>query len=159
MINPAEPIDLSWALVSDLVDALEMARPMKSFDGTHMGPERAAQVVRLYPTHQHAEVSCDEVRAELTRRREARLEASLTLIRKTPTRGLLVLLDCARRCGGWWTHGDHKDPNAIGVSYDDIKAELATREHVPGKLEARELRRADATEHHGPMKRKTGAPS
>lgn len=149
-----KPVDLSWAGIRDLVDALTMAMPVKSYDGTHMEPERAAHVVRLYPTHQHAEVSCDEVRAELARRRDERHGRSLALIRNTSTRGLLRLLDCTRRCGGWWTDGDGHDRNAIVVSYDDLKAELATREHVPGRLEARELRRAAATEHHGPKKHK-----
>jgi hypothetical protein len=44
------------------------------------------------------------------------------------------------------------------VSYSEkietmVRAELATREHIPNKTEAKALRRAAATKHHGPRKR------
>lgn len=44
------------------------------------------------------------------------------------------------------------------VSYTErvekiVRAELATREHIPNKPEAKALRRAAASKHHGPKRR------
>ncbi len=88
-----------------------------------------------------------DVSAELDRRRASNLEQSRAEIKRTGTRELLRWLAFCRRYGGWYCPSDHKSFGAMGHRFDDIKAELATREHVPNKLEARADRRAAATMH------------
>lgn len=48
---------------------------------------------------------------------------------------------CGKRDGEFIVYLDHMtDP----VTEDELKAELATREHIPNKIEAKELRRVKA---------------
>lgn len=94
---------------------------------------------------EEVEVELHWVRAELEDRREANLQQSLRAIKKTPTRELLGWLQSARACGGWWSPVDKN--SEYGHKFDDIKAELDTREHIPNKKEARALRREAALQH------------
>ncbi|MNL91176.1 hypothetical protein D3C81_09060 [compost metagenome] len=60
-------------------------------------------------------------------------------LKKQPTRILLKWLAKARKCGSGY------DPTENGgneISIVALKAELATREHVPNKHEAKAIRRA-----------------
>ena len=56
------------------------------------------------------------------------------------------LLDAIHRVGGHWYSPGGSDS---GYSLDEVKAELATREHVPNKPEAKALRR-EAAQGRGP---------
>ena len=63
-------------------------------------------------------------------------------IESLPTRLLLEYLALARKFGGWYSPvGSHSD---IGYTYEELKAEAAKREHIPNKIEAKELRRRRA---------------
>ncbi len=56
------------------------------------------------------------------------------------TRELLQYLDWARKFNGWYSPFD----NGTGYTTDEIKAVLATREHIPNKAEAKVARQAEA---------------
>jgi hypothetical protein len=60
----------------------------------------------------------------------------LVRMKRAGTRQILGWLSSARVYG-----------ECHGVSYEDLKIELATREHVPNKIEAKEQRRAVALRH------------
>lgn len=66
---------------------------------------------------------------------EFNIEESL---KKTPTRQLLQLLNSARACGGSF---GPTDCGCYYITVTQIKNELATREHIPNKKEAKEIRR------------------
>ena len=57
------------------------------------------------------------------------------------TKVLLRYLDKARKCGGFYSPG-YKGGH--GYSMEMLKAELATREHVPNKVEAKKIRQEKA---------------
>jgi hypothetical protein len=63
----------------------------------------------------------------------------------------MAWLNSARACGGWWSPVDKNCE--YGHKFEDIKAELDTREHIPNKKEARALRRAAALQHRGNKRR------
>ena len=63
------------------------------------------------------------------------------------TRELMGYLRLARAFGGRFCPADHNYNPSISI--DDIKAELATRPHVPNKQEGKEARRKAALQHHG----------
>lgn len=64
-------------------------------------------------------------------------------LKKTHTKVLKQYLDGARKCGGWWSPcGDGS--SSFGFTFDEIKAELDTRPHIPNKKESKELRQAKA---------------
>lgn len=65
-------------------------------------------------------------------------------LKKVHTRQLISWLRKARATGGWYTPGDHKDPHARGATIEQLKAELATREHIPNKKESKEQRQEAA---------------
>lgn len=56
------------------------------------------------------------------------------------TRQLLDYLKHARACGGWYSPWD----GSTGYTIEELKAELATREHVPNKAEAKRIRQDKA---------------
>lgn len=57
---------------------------------------------------------------------------------KQPTRILLKWLNKARKCGfGYDPSENHGDE----ISIEDLKLELAKREHIPNKKEAKEIRK------------------
>jgi hypothetical protein len=58
------------------------------------------------------------------------------------TRELLRMLNDARPSGFYWV--DY--PSGPKYSVEDIKAELATREHIPNKAEAKKIRQQKAKE-------------
>lgn len=58
------------------------------------------------------------------------------------TRELLVYLKFARRFYGWYCPWDHKYDNVY--TSEEIKTELAKREHIPNKKEGKALRREAA---------------
>lgn len=58
------------------------------------------------------------------------------------TRQLLDLLQCCRRCGGRYDVLDNNSDWFVSIS--QVKAELAKREHIPNKLEAKKLRQERA---------------
>lgn len=57
------------------------------------------------------------------------------------TKQLLSLLNKARKCGGSF---DPFDGGQVFYSTEEIKKLLETREHVPNKKEAREIRQSKA---------------
>lgn len=59
---------------------------------------------------------------------------------KKHTKQLMGYLGMCRKFGGFYSPFD----NANGVTIDQVKAELATREHVPNKHEAKAIRQAKA---------------
>ena len=59
------------------------------------------------------------------------------------TRELLALLEMAHKTADWYVD-DAKYLSEVGFSADQVKAELAKREHVPNKPEAKALRREAA---------------
>ena len=61
---------------------------------------------------------------------------------KLSTRELLKWLANARRFGGWYSPCDSKSP--FRSSFEEIKAELSKREHIPNKAESRFLRQQAA---------------
>lgn len=83
---------------------------------------------------------------ELEERRKINHEAALAHIKQAHTRELLLWLDLTRSFGGWYSPCQ-KSERHFGYRAEDIKAELATREHIPNKVEARNLRRAAALMH------------
>lgn len=56
------------------------------------------------------------------------------------TRELMDYLDCARKFGGFYSPWE----GSTGYTIEEIRAELATREHVPNKQEAKALRQKQA---------------
>ena len=56
------------------------------------------------------------------------------------TKQLLKLLKEARGCYGYYTSEDELISD-YGYSMNDLKAILATREHIPNKLEAKRIRK------------------
>jgi len=58
-------------------------------------------------------------------------------IKATDTRTLLAYRDACCKFGGYYQIVDH----GPAVHIENVKAELATREHIPNKLEAKALRR------------------
>ena len=62
-------------------------------------------------------------------------------LKETPTKQLLQLLNSARACGGSF---DPTDCGCYYITVKQIKTELATREHVPNKKEARVVRQFNA---------------
>lgn len=136
--------DLSWATWRDLWYALYI----KPYPEAEFGYITKWDWNARWAPHQtrtEIEVELHWVRVELDERREARLVQELADIRKAPTRQLMEWLKMARRCGGWWSPCDSK--SEYGYKFEDIKAELDTREHIPNKKEARALRRAAALQH------------
>lgn len=64
-------------------------------------------------------------------------------IQSLSTRELLSLLAAARRCGGrYYPSGEEGQGECLTVA--ELKAELATREHVPNKMESKLLRQQAA---------------
>jgi hypothetical protein len=63
------------------------------------------------------------------------------ILKNEPTRVLLQWLNIARKCNGY-------DPFYDGLgdvfTIEEIKTELATREHIPNKKEAKEMRKQRA---------------
>ncbi len=121
------------------------------------------QLVHVWWVQDGERVSVDvpwaEAEAEMSRRHLVNHERALSEIRSTPTRLLLKWLDLTRRFGGWYSPCQ-KSERHYGFHADDIRAELATREHVPNKTEARERRRSAALMHSEqriPGSRATGA--
>ncbi len=89
-------------------------------------------------------IATETIREELDLRRQRDYASWYPRLKKAPTRLLLKRwLPTARVCG--WYAPD----NDVAVAYDDIKAELAGREHVPNKREAKASRRAAALMHRG----------
>jgi hypothetical protein len=74
-------------------------------------------------------------------------------LRNQHTRELLDWLKHARACGGFYIPCD---PASGGPEYtiEELKAELATREHIPSKQEGEAARRAHARLRHGKAKGK-----
>lgn len=58
------------------------------------------------------------------------------------TRQLKKMLDIARACGGKYCFAG--DAGGPGLTFDELKAELDTREHIPNKQEARLVRQQKA---------------
>ena len=67
------------------------------------------------------------------------------LVENLSTRQLMSLLRRTYRTNGWYSPIDGNSP--FGYTTEEIKAELATREHVPNKAEGRALRRQAAQGH------------
>jgi hypothetical protein len=66
------------------------------------------------------------------------------------TRELLGLLARIRRVGGWYTPYDTHGGAVPGYSFEEVKAELAHRPHVPTGAQAKQIRRERAGTHsHG----------
>ena len=61
-------------------------------------------------------------------------------LKKKHTKQLLDYLDSCRKCGGRLSPFDNEN----SVTIDQVKAELATREHVPNKQEAKVIRQLKA---------------
>ena len=58
---------------------------------------------------------------------------------KMPTRQLLAHLRSTHRWGEWdWTYDDHQ---AAREYQEQVKAVLATREHIPNKKESKKIRK------------------
>lgn len=75
--------------------------------------------------------------------RQSLRKQSIETMKKTSTRQLLQWLNYARKCGGgFWSPSGSS--GKYGYRWDDLKKELATREHIPNKKEAKALRRAAA---------------
>lgn len=64
------------------------------------------------------------------------------LLKGAHTRQLLNWLQRARRCGGGYSPCDQAPGTFLSVTA--LKAELATREHIPNKAESRAIRQAAA---------------
>lgn len=65
----------------------------------------------------------------------------LSDLKKYHTKVLLYMLNISRKCGGWYSicgYGGH------GYTTEQLKIELATREHIPNKLESRRIRQRAA---------------
>ena len=65
-----------------------------------------------------------------------------TLLKRAHTRQLLNWLRAARACGG--SYSPCEEATGTFLSISDLKAELATREHIPNKAESKALRQAAA---------------
>jgi hypothetical protein len=59
------------------------------------------------------------------------------ILSQTHTRKLMQWLEKARKCGGGWSPWDNK---MDVITFEDIKAELAKRPHIPNKKESKALR-------------------
>lgn len=152
--------DLSWAMWQDLWYALYI-KPYPQADFSFVTKrtrnpawdkwweDAANRLVNPPPSptfiREEIEVELHWVRVELDERREKNLQRALGEIRNAATRELLGWLKSARACGGWWSPCDKN--SEYGYRFDDIKAELDTREHIPNKQEARALRRGAALQH------------
>lgn len=60
-----------------------------------------------------------------------------------PTRLLLKWLDLARKCNGSYSPTGCSS-SEFQITVEDLKVELATREHIPNKREAKAIRQARA---------------
>lgn len=89
---------------------------------------------------------------EFAERRRLNHDRAIEEIKAAHTRELLKWLDYTRTFGGWYSPCQ-KSERDYGFSAEDIKAELSTREHIPNKLEARNLRREAALMHRKNKKR------
>ena len=69
------------------------------------------------------------------------------LLKEAHTRELLGWLRAARACGGSYSPCDE----SLGtfLSIEDLKGELATREHIPRKAESAAIRRKAAQNSRG----------
>lgn len=136
--------DLSWARGHDLVNALNSVHP----DIREPDTVVRVQSVVSYAydpggfKYQRTEVERRWIIVELEERRKAEHEQGLAELRRRSTRELLLYLNYARAFGGWFSPCDSS--SSYGFFYDDIKAELATRPHIPGKLEAKANRQKAA---------------
>lgn len=63
---------------------------------------------------------------------------------KKHTKVLLQWLASARRCGGSFDVCDNGGMPDTSVSIEQLKEELAKREHVPNKIEAKKIRQQKA---------------
>lgn len=66
------------------------------------------------------------------------------------TKELLGLLQSARKCGGGYNlfyDSGYAFEGSKWYTIDEIKEELATREHVPNKSERRKIRQEKAKNH------------
>jgi len=62
-------------------------------------------------------------------------------LKQIPTKVLLKYLKRSRKCGSsFWSPYD----NGVGWTTEQLKEELATREHIPNKLETKKLRQQAA---------------
>lgn len=64
-------------------------------------------------------------------------------LKDIPTKKLLYYLDHARACGGSYDITDNHNTNTM-INIDELKIELATREHIPNKKEAKIIRQNKA---------------
>ena len=67
-------------------------------------------------------------------------------LRSIETRQLMSWRERAYACGGYYTPFNHHSNSAMLFSIEDLKAELATREHIPNKKEAKVIRQTKAKE-------------
>jgi hypothetical protein len=85
---------------------------------------------------------CYEIRAELQRRVDALEVRRGNDLREAHTRQLLKWLQYTRAYGGWFS--PYGSGSTYGWSKSEIKAELATRPHIPSGKEAKALRQEAA---------------
>lgn len=104
-----------------------------------------------WPNLQYVEVDAYWVRLELKERNERDHLECMARMKRCSTRELLKIWLHVARISGYYSPCE--SGSSIAVSYDDIKIELATRPHIPGKLEARKLRREAALQHRGNKRR------
>lgn len=143
--------DLSWASTRAMVLALYARRREQGWvEDTCTLAKYTPSVVPWWqggkPRFEHLEVAGYWVMEELKERRVRDHAACLAQMKRASTRHLLSEWLHIARIVGWYSPAYDSEPS-YGVSYEDIKNELATREHIPNKVEAKALRRAAATQH------------
>ena len=140
--------DLSWATWHDLWYAIRFRQYPEATFGhvarySRQYTEWSVRELRGYRTE--VEVELHWVQVELDERRARQVAQEQADIHQAPTRQLMEWLRMARACGGWWSPCDSH--SGYGYKFDDIKAELDTREHIPNKKEARAIRRQASLQH------------
>lgn len=142
--------DLSWATWRDLWYALYL-KPYPEAEFSYVTKWDWNARFAPHQTRTEVQVELHWVQVELDERRATLLQWSREQIKKAGTRELLGWLNSARACGGWWSPCDKN--SEFGHKFEDIKAELDTREHIPNKQEAKALRRAAALQHRKSKRR------
>ncbi len=93
-------------------------------------------------TEEEYEKKSKERSEEYEKYEKERSEWAKKELKELHTRQLMYYLKHSRACGNWYSPCCSE--SSFGFTFDEIKEELNTREHIPNKREARKIRQEKA---------------
>jgi hypothetical protein len=111
---------------------LKMAFEKIETDLKHEIEKKQEEIEKLSKLHTYIITGFRQMKANETQQK------IIKHLKETHTKVLLQYLKHARACGGCYSPWEYGD----GITIEQIKEELALREHVPNKKESKEIRKA-----------------